>query len=203
MRNRRWGLFLGGACLALSCSLARSAGADPAPLSYVMTVDGSSVEVCIAPIDYGTCGSPMLREDADGAVVSVTGTVNLGNSGTCYIDECVPPGTYRYGCQVPIQCGSPPFWTSATVTEPLDGGCTWPDGSAPPTPVTGGPPWPGNAFPCASSGGCGCSAAGSVFGFDGSVLALSLAFLWRRRRNARRTHGLPAPARPATSAQRR
>lgn len=185
MGIRWWGLFLGGACLAVSCSVARPARADPAPESYAVTVDGGSVEVCIGPPDYILCPSPLLRQDPDGAVVSVSGTVSNGNLGPCYIDECVPPGTYRYGCETPIGCSSR-YWESATVTESLDGGCARSTGDSPPTPVSGPPPWPADA----QYGSCpqvgGCSAAGSVFEFiGGPVFLLSLALLWRRRRNAR------------------
>jgi hypothetical protein len=189
-RWRRW-FLLSGACLAL-CTLARPASATPAPPRYEVTVDASSVEVCIGPADYRPCDSAMLREDADGGVVSLNYTTPNGGSGPCYVDECVPPGTYRYGCQVPIECGNfAEFYASVTVTEPLNVGCTLPDGSAPPTPVEGGAPWPGNAWPCSSapssssSGGCS-STAGSVYALDGAAVLLSIGLLWRQRRGARR-----------------
>lgn len=98
MRIRGWRLLLGGACLALSCSLARPAGADPAADQYVVTVNGNSVEICLS---YGdTCQSSMLRQDVDGgASVALAGFLNDGG---CYVDDCVLSGTYRYGCETPL-----------------------------------------------------------------------------------------------------
>src|SRR5580658_929304 len=110
MQIRRW-LFWGGAWLVVSCLLARPARADPAAQQYIVTVTGNSVQICLS---YGACGSSMLRQDTDGgAVVRLAGSSN-GDDSTCYVDECVPPGTYRYGCETPLgcACSSPPYWGS-------------------------------------------------------------------------------------------
>lgn len=48
----------------------------------------------------------MLRQDVDGAVVSLPGTVS-GNFGTCYVDECVSPGSYRYRVRDPVELRDP------------------------------------------------------------------------------------------------
>jgi hypothetical protein len=124
----------------------------------------------------------MLRQDVDGGAVALAGFLNDGG---CYVDECVLPGTYRYGCEMPLPCacGAPTYWESATVTESIVGGC-----DSPPTPVSGGPPWPADTQDVScppAEGGSGCSTAGSVFAFDGSTLLLSLALLWRSRRGQR------------------
>jgi hypothetical protein len=141
MRIRRW--LWGGAGLVVSCLLARPAHADPAAQQYVVTVTDDSVGICLS---YSSCGSAMLRQDVDsGAVVRLAGSLNA-NERNCYVDECVPPGTYRYGCEAPLACAcsSPPYWAGATVTEPLDGGCTRRPGDSPPTPVSAPSPWTGD-----------------------------------------------------------
>jgi hypothetical protein len=142
MRIRRW-LSWGGAGIVVSCLLARPASADPAAQRYVVTVTDDSVGICLS---YSSCGSAMLRQDVDGgAVVRLAGSLNA-NERNCYVDECVPPGTYRYGCETPLPCAcsSPPFWEGATVTVPLDAGCTRRPGDDPPTPVSAPSPWTGD-----------------------------------------------------------
>jgi hypothetical protein len=139
-RIRRW-LAWGGA-LAVSGLLALPARADPTSGGYVATVTDNTVKVCLS---FSSCGSAMLRQAADGTVVALAGSLN-GNTSNCYIDECVQPGTYRYGCETPLACAcdSPPYWASATVTEALDAGCTRRAGDSPPVPASG-VPWTGDA----------------------------------------------------------
>jgi hypothetical protein len=182
---------LGGACLTFSCMCARPASAIPAPPDYEVTVDASTVEICIGPPDYAPCGSPMLRQDPDGTVVSLPDAV-LVRYGSCYLDECVPSGTYRYGCETPLGCETP-YWISATVSawSDSDGGCMRQLTSSAPMPVDAAVSWPPNGEDTPAcpqdSGGHGCSAAGPVVAFDGSVLPWALAPLWLvgRRRRAR------------------
>jgi hypothetical protein len=166
---------------------------------------GNAVLVCINGV--GSSATPLLRQGAaGGAVVQIAGSCvpyladggaasNFGGDGgavqfiddpedaCCYIDDCVSPGSYRYGLATPISCpngcgGVAPYWVSATVTSDLDGGC---NGTSP-TPYANGAPWPSNGEQTQQCGGCGCSVASSVLGFDSLVLALSMALLHRRRR---------------------
>jgi uncharacterized protein (TIGR03382 family) len=181
----RWGLFLSVACFAFLYSHARSASANAGYPGYDVTVDAGAVEVCLANAgESTTCGSPILREDEEGAFVSVATTVK-GDDAICYVDECVPPGTYFYGCPELLSCGSP-YFTSATVTQLLDGGCVRSPGVSPPMPVSSSLQWSVNT-PSGSCPSGGCSTAGSGSAPDGSVLLLSLVLLWRKRRAARST----------------
>ena len=130
----------------------------------------------------------MLREDANGAVVSLPSTVFVGNEGACYVDECVSPGTYHYGCETPLSCATP-YWVSATVTGPLDGGCVRHVNGSTPLPVSGPPPWPADAGSpsCPQGGSGGCSTAGSPVTFADLAVLWSVVPLWlaARRRRAR------------------
>jgi hypothetical protein len=108
--------LLGGAFIALSYAIPRPASADPAADQYQVTVIGNSVEVCLGYRD--TCRSSMLRQDVDGgAVVALAGFLNDGG---CYIDECVLPGTYRYGCEMPLPCACNVTHRRATSGERVD-----------------------------------------------------------------------------------
>ncbi len=193
MRVRGW-IGWGGAGAILSILAALPARADCALGSgYQAIVSGNSVQICFA----GACGSTILRQDVDaGTVVSLAppicatldgGPGSEADAPSCYVDQCVPAGHYVYGLATPYTCpngcgGEAPYWTAATVTTPLASGCTWGEENPPPTVTSTPPPWPGNgdeAKECA--GGCGCSTASSVLGFDGSLLLVSLVWLWRRR----------------------
>jgi hypothetical protein len=82
---------------------------------YVATVDGGSVTVCPTATpppgwQHTTCPltTGMLRVDVDtGSTTSFLGPCvadpagdGSGDAGTpCYLDPCVPPGTYEYGYQ--------------------------------------------------------------------------------------------------------
>jgi hypothetical protein len=156
---RRW---LSACCawLVFSFVLARPAQADPAAQRYVATVTDDSVKICLS---YSGCGSPMLREDSNGGLVELTGSLN-GKNSNCYVDDCVPPGTYRYGCEAPLSCAcsSPLYFESATVTESVDAACTRRAGNGPPAPLSRAAPWPTDAgddvyVPCGpvcAFGGC-------------------------------------------------
>lgn len=116
---------------------------------YVATVSGNSVIVCptVNPNPPSAAsGCPFMtgmdRVDvASGAAVSlplqacVPAPDDAGSASTsCYEDECVPPGTYEYGYQVPPfigcingECVGPTSGETAaivTVTSPLSASCT-------------------------------------------------------------------------------
>lgn len=179
------------AVLALClCALPARADCAAGP-SYNTQVTGNTVLICNT-YSFFTCDAgTLLREDVDsGAVVQLSSFCVEGDAGPtpglCYEDECVPPGSYRYGFEEPYACGhfcngTPPLWGEATVTAPLDGGCGWSNGDSAPGAYGGSLPWSGKGSQFEQCGGCGCSTSGAVFGFDGAILALSLALLWRRR----------------------
>lgn len=109
----------------------------------------------------------------------------------CYLDECVPPGTYRYGAipEVP-HCGE--YYGEVKVTNPLLN-CTRSPGFSAPMAYTPAPAWSTAALaprPCDFGSQDGCQMAGvSLVVLEMQVLVgLAALFVWVRRR--RRTRGL-------------
>jgi hypothetical protein len=147
------------------------------PLTYFLSVNGATVQVC--PTDGGCSPDGLLRVDSVGNVVLITTC-----DGQCYVDECVPPGQYEYGGKTPFSCSSlgdrcgASYFVTADLSASTEG-CqrTLPA----PTVYTGGLPW--GASPnirCSSGGGCGSSGSGPVLGINAVVLVVGL-FLWRAR----------------------
>jgi MYXO-CTERM domain-containing protein len=104
---------------------------------YVATVDGGSVTVCALPTPrpgQRTPGCPyqtgMVRVDVStgsgksflGPCVADPAAGGSNDAGTpCFLDPCVPPGTYEYGYQIPAftgcdqSCAGPTSGEWATV----------------------------------------------------------------------------------------
>ena len=162
---------------------------------YTLTATGNTVAVCVrgrgcAPL------APFLRQDeATGEVVSIAATCQ----GACFNDECVPPGTYRYGLASPFQCpggscgGAPPYFREVTVTAALSS-CTRDPTSPAPMATTMTPPWAMGTNVVASmtcpGGGCGMVGGDrdKVLAVDFLVAAIGLtAVIARRRRAPHRT----------------
>ncbi len=91
----------------------------------------------------------MLRQDeSGGAIVKLADFCASG----AYVDECVPPGTYRYGLATPFTCdsaacGGTPYYVEVTVTQGLSGTCTRSSGDSGPTAATS-VPWTSNSLVC-------------------------------------------------------
>jgi len=169
-----------------------------APVTYYAQVDGNTVRVHPENFGQRRCeDNLLLREDvASGEVVQLAayctecamGT-NSWSDETCFSDECVRAGTYRYGFLVPYDCSphscGTDYYTEVTVVGTLRD-CTYSDGNAPPQVVTEGAPWGDSPTICGYGYGGGCSAASSgirgVFGFQALTLALGFALLARKRR---------------------
>jgi hypothetical protein len=126
---------------------------------YVATVDGASVTVCPTPtpspgMQSTTCPftTGMVRVDEHtgssktflGPCVADPAGGGSGDAGTpCFLDTCVPPGTYEYGYQIPRftgcdeSCAGPVSGEWATVVTVSssacagDGGVTGPLGLSP------------------------------------------------------------------------
>jgi hypothetical protein len=169
---------------------------------YTLTAYGNLVIACAWGFS-GLCtpSTPVLRQDeATGEVVSMAATCD-----GCIRDECVPPGTYRYGLASPVRCLGEgcaleiPYFGEVTVTAALTS-CSR-DSSSPTTPTatTVTPPWGTGTNIVASTscpgGGCatgGCGMAGrdrdGILTIDFLVAAIGLTVvLARRRRASRRT----------------
>jgi MYXO-CTERM domain-containing protein len=104
---------------------------------YVATVDGGSVTVCPMPTPRSGERSPgcpfdtgMVRVDVStgsgkkflGPCVADPAAGGSSDAGTpCFLDPCVPPGTYEYGYQIPVftgcdeSCAGPTSGEWATV----------------------------------------------------------------------------------------
>jgi hypothetical protein len=171
--------------------------------SYLLTAMGNTVAVCERGVTVARCtpSTPFLRQDeATGQVVSIAATC----SGGCFNDECVPPGTYRYGLASPFSCSEVgcgqtiPYFVEVTVAAPLSG-CTRDPASPVPTTTTITPPWGTGTSIVASTtcpdgcaggvGGGSCRVVGSdrdeVLAVDFLVAAIGLTVVTARRRRAR------------------
>jgi hypothetical protein len=104
---------------------------------YVATVDGGSVTICATStpppgVDHTTCPyeTGMVRVDVStgefknllGPCVADPASVDAADAGTpCFLDPCVPPGTYEYGYGIPPfvfcneSCAGPTSGEWATV----------------------------------------------------------------------------------------
>jgi MYXO-CTERM domain-containing protein len=189
--ERRHLLMAGLLGASLAPSVARADCNTPA--SYQVTVDASTVTVCPRSTSRN-CGSSidLLRQNtADGTVVIVGATC----SQNCYVDTCVPPGTYRYGWATAYDCseagcGDPSLFEEATVTADLSSSCS---PAANTTPTTTEPPWGAGASPAQfimCDNGCGCATESSdrrrVRFLDGFAVVVGLSLIvWRRRQHVR------------------
>jgi hypothetical protein len=178
--------------LAASPEMARADA--PAPDTYFMHVTSNTVRVCVNSGSNRHCpgAGDLVRENAaTGAVVKLPEFCMEG----CYLDECVPPGSYRYGYVVPLACDSPSgtdYFGDAEVTSPL-GTCERSIGNSEPTAYSGALPWRDDPIECEGTygKGCGCSASGTgssaqlgVFVIQGIALLVGM-FLWKRRTASR------------------
>jgi hypothetical protein len=117
------------------------AGADAAvPISisntYKASIQGSTVIVCVDSVaNYGSPPPPeetsiFLRYDRGTRQLVALGLKNVFREQSlcgpwdwtracnCMKDECVPPGTYRYGWSPALEtCGE--IWVQATVRRPI------------------------------------------------------------------------------------
>lgn len=175
------GVRLGPVFLLVAVVLsAPSARANCArPVSYDARVTGNTVEIEPVNFENRACPDPsgMLREDvASGAIVRIAEQC----SEKAYIDECVPPGKYRYGFGRAYVCApsacSTDYFTEVEVTAPLAKTCL---SRAKPEPAV---PW--------GSGRSICSYGSRLAGCAGGVLFVLvligvLAAITIRRRRKR------------------
>ena len=164
------------------------------PVDYRSHVQGNRVTICATLTTRG-CPQPdgMVRQDVNtGQVVRlpqrcVPYEPRVGVRPAprfrlpCYVDECVPPGEYRYGFGRPLDCrraGVAYYYTPVRVTSSLAADCR---PAAQSTPVARAP-W--NKAPVVCSRGC-CRLGGAPEAQDGLALLLFAALWWWRRRRRR------------------
>jgi hypothetical protein len=195
--------------LGLVCAAPRAVHADCASgATYRIDVSGSSVTICPSATTR-TCGSSidLLRQnEADSSLVVVGNSCSPTSSG-CYLDLCVPPGTYRYGYATAYDCseagcGSVALFSETTVTAALASGCT--PATPAPTPTSEATPWMTGAYGSVArfkscGGGGGCATAGStdrarVRWLNATAVAAGIAIvLGRVRARRRRAATRPRP----------
>jgi hypothetical protein len=199
MKNRRWVSAQAAVVLSLGTFFLGSvASADCANSGdYHVVVDANKVTV--GPLDPGSArrcgvGLELLRQNlADGAVVNVGNTcIDQGQ----HLDECVPPGKYRYGYATPFDCsesgcGSVALYIGVTVSAKLTTDCI--RGSTAPAAVATKVPWSDGdpavtRFKKCSDGGCGVrsSSRSAVRLFDLLAFGAGVYLIALRSRTSRR-----------------
>jgi hypothetical protein len=173
--------------LLLAAGEARANSAPPSTYWIAETRPGM-VQIC--PSVGRTCTDRVLlrRDVATGATVSMT-TCGV-DAPDCYVDECVPAGTYQYGFAVPYDCSTfGAYYYAQVAVDGAPAGCTRTQPE--PAPVDS-VPWPtGDPAQdriCASTydgpgSGVGCSTGGAVVGLNALAILVGLAL--RRRRVCR------------------
>lgn len=212
-----------GFVVALACSLLIGAAANadcgcgpyghlgcrPAATYSATAYDGANVVVQFFPDPEATSGhclgsSRMLREDVEtGEVVSIP-MRDTPDPNVYYDDPCVPPGTYRYGCEIPFDCtydtiGVAPYYVEHTVDDG-DAGldveqCLEDTTLELPVPYGSAVPWAYSSDNVACVGTCEEDDAGGATGtvehvrtallLSAALLLTGLLFYRRSRRPAR------------------
>ncbi len=184
------------------------------PTGYEAYVEGNTVTLCPKNFAERVCptGGALLRQDvASGRAVQLPNACVVdpyaygggraadggGEATPCYVDECVPTGTYRYGYAEPYDCYAAScgtfYFTEVAVAAALDA-CRPTSGAGTPSPVDA-VPWGANDRVCDYAGagdegpfsGCGAASPAvlGVFGAQAGLLLAGLGLLLRRRRHRR------------------
>lgn len=147
-----------GAAFALLSLEARANCARPA--GYEVSVSGHTVTICPINPEGRECPDPdgMLRQGAtETLLLAERCTVERGTS--CYVDECVPSGEYKYGFARQYQCCEyccgTEYYESVSVGAGAGVGCT-PD-AATSASYSGDLPWQDTSVICNYAGGVGGS----------------------------------------------
>jgi hypothetical protein len=165
VKSRTVSLYVGGLGIVLIPGPARadcSTGPD-----YFASINNTSITVC-AGSEGRSCGSgiAMLRQNvADGTVVDIGNNCDAG----CYLDDCVPAGTYRYGYATSYDCsqtgcdGRVALFREVTMPSWASPDCTRRSTVLAPTATKVTPPWGTDAgiqqYLTCPDGGGGCAMA--------------------------------------------
>jgi len=171
------------AALVVSLVAAGAARANSPPPATYWIHEGQPGKVWICPSMGPACPERVLlrRDVGSGEIVSVTACVAVEPQ--CYLDECVPAGTYQYGFAVPYRCeetGS--YFYEQIEAQGAPPGCTR-TGPAPAPAAS--VPWSSRQVICRSTYGHsdgGCSTLGGVVGLNLLAVGLGLGLLRRGRR---------------------
>lgn len=185
---------------ALALTIAFAAALLPAvarancamPVGYAAAENPAGrVTVCLQNYAQRSCPDQgLLRERVDTGELVLLSTCNAAG---CFVDECVPGGSYRYGLATPYACERGACTTDyfAVVATPgAPAGCV--RSGAAPVAAASAAPWSGKGERVCSYAGPGgessqgCISAGPVFAGN-ALLLVAGAGLWaRRRRRAQR-----------------
>ncbi len=173
-----------GAVVATASETARANCARPS--TYDVTVAGNTVTIC--PVNRESRGCPdldgMLRVGGMEAVRIADRCSGDAGPDSCYVDECVPKGSYQYGFAKPYECCQyccgTDFYATASVEEDPPPECLAADagaggdaedadagglGGAPGSAVSA--PWSTSSLICTYAGG-GLSGLGGSGGASGT-----------------------------------
>ena len=131
--------------LAMSTCHASPASANIAgPQTYIASVDGNSVYVGAYGhnVECPREGGMLRMKLSDASVVRLDDFCGDEPSQDCYLDECVPPGHYRYGYAEPFVCddgyaGDPQMFAEIGIASELPEDCTLSAGNDGPSQYTG------------------------------------------------------------------
>jgi len=148
------------------------------PASYNLKVVGNTVTICPSNLNGRECpdSAGMLRQGPDATVLLPDKCSESAYGTSCYVDECVEPGTYKYGFARPYECCSyccdTDYYASVSVLANPGAGCA-PDGGAS-VPFAGTVPWTDSRLICTymgtgAAGGRGGTGAGGVGGDAGAA----------------------------------
>lgn len=181
------------------CLAAPGARADCAlGATYAISTTGpnlpNTVTVCAQTTRCGAAGQTMLRQDvATGEIVQLA---DFCSSSACYVDECVPEGSYRYGYATPFTCDqkgcgdSVPYFVTATVSTAPASSCARSATDTGPVAYTGTAPWGAGGTQEISCGSSGCVTPGFKLGTNVAALdagaLVAAALLWLRIRKRAR-----------------
>jgi hypothetical protein len=182
--------FALAASALLACTLVTSDARANSRMPHTLDakVTGNSVKICEHRIcGGGTSRHEILRRNvATGEVLIIP--LHCEDSG-CILDECVPPGEYRYGESVAWYGQCYPI-DAATVTSPLPEGCVPKLGPERPEKSNTIGPWGDDPEPN-SCGGYGCfrcavpgrsEPLADVSGAGAAAFLLGILLLGRRRK---------------------
>lgn len=148
------------ACLGVAASIMVwqvSAHANCAmPQDYNVIAEGNTVRICPANHEGRSCPdeSGMLRENAEShdVVKLADFCQGKGYSGPCYVDECVPRGTWYYGFAEPYECCpgccGTEYYSAVEVTQELAESCERSEGNDGPVAFAGAKPWKDDSTIC-------------------------------------------------------
>lgn len=162
----------------------RAAQANCAIWTYRTEFDPETGHLVVCGDDRDcSAGDVLIREDLEtGEVFEISGNCGEGYDASCFVDECVPAGSFRYGTEEPLACGCgvSEIFTNVEIVDALEG-CE-PSNAAELVLREEGAPW-GNQATIDCPGGCAAASNPTHVGVPALMLLglLGLTLALRRR----------------------